>query len=58
MEAFTRFLVTTAILMLKEIFVCGTLGSAVITPAGIKARREGFEEHIADKAEAEWLCRT
>jgi hypothetical protein len=54
MEAFTRFLLVTAIRILKEIFVFGTLASAlVIILAGVKAPREIVGKHIPGKAEAE-----
>jgi hypothetical protein len=53
MEAFTRFLVTTASRILKEIVVFGTLGSAVVILAAITDPREVLKKHIADKAEAE-----
>jgi hypothetical protein len=54
MEAFTRFLLVTAIRIPKEIFVFGTLSSAVvIMPPGTKAPQEVFEKHIPGKAQAE-----
>jgi hypothetical protein len=54
MEAFTRFLVTTRIRILKEIFHFGTRGSTVvIILAGTMAPLEIVEKHIPGKAEAE-----
>jgi hypothetical protein len=59
MGAFTRFLVTTAIRILREMFVFGTLGSAVvIILAAIRHSREVLTKQIPGKAEAEWLWRT
>jgi hypothetical protein len=54
MEAFTRFFLNYRNSDPKEIFVFGTLGSAVvIILAAIRFSREVLNKHIPAKAEAE-----